>query len=275
MIRRTAAALICAALLFAFCSPCTAAAPPVQLPILMYHHISPDPLRRGDYVVSPETFENDLKYLSSLGYTCIGLQELLDYVDGRGSLPEKSVMITFDDGQRSFAEYALPLLEKYDMCAVAAIVGKYADDYTQSGDTSVSYAYMAWSELAELAADPHVELQSHSYDMHSLGRRRGCAMMRGEGEADYRKAFSKDMTLLSERFRKHIGAEPIAFAYPFGIRNSLCRELLTEKGFRALFTCDERVNVISRDPGCLYELGRFNRPDGADRYELFRRMGIS
>ncbi|MBR6521240.1 MAG: polysaccharide deacetylase family protein, partial [Oscillospiraceae bacterium] len=136
MIRKTAAVCSCVLLLM-LCLPSARAQQSVQLPILMYHHISTDPSRLGDYVVSPETFENDLKYLSRLGYTSISLAELIAYVDGRGSLPEKPIMITFDDGQRSFAEYALPLLEKYDMCAVAAIVGKYADDYTQSGDMNV------------------------------------------------------------------------------------------------------------------------------------------
>ena len=183
-------------------------------------------------------------------------------------------MITFDDGQRSFAEYALPLLEKYDMCAVAAIVGKYADEYTESGDRSVSYAYMGWPELAELASSPHVELQSHSYDMHSLKTRKGCAMMSDEAETDYAKTFSSDISQLNSRFTEHIGAEPLSFAYPFGIRCSVSRRLLLDSGCRAMFTCDERVNHITHDPGCLYELGRFNRPNDANRYWFFLKMGI-
>lgn len=268
-------ALCCAAALF-FCTPPQAAAETgVKLPILMYHHISPNSQRWGDYVVSPETFENDLRYLSRLGYTSISLSELIAYVDGRGTLPEKSIMITFDDGQRSFAEYALPLLEKYDMCAIAAIVGKYADDYTESGDMNADYAYMAWPELARLAQDPHVELQSHSYDMHSLDHRRGCAMMSGESEVDYERIFSADMTLLNGRFTDNIGSAPKAFAYPFGIRSPTGKDLLLSSGCRALFTCDERVNTVFRDPTCLYELGRFNRPDGTNRYEFFLKMGIS
>lgn len=275
MMIKKIAAICCAAVLLMLYPPRASAGETVELPILMYHHISAEPQRWGDYVVSPETFENDLKYLSSLGYTSISLQELIAYADGRGTLPEKPVMITFDDGQRSFAEYALPLLEKYDMCAVAAIVGKYADDYTESGDMNVSYAYMGWPELAKLAKDPHVELQSHSYDMHSLDARRGCAMMAGEDEIDYEKVFSADMALLNRRFEEYIGTVPIAFAYPFGIRTPTGKGLLLSSGCRALFTCDERVNHISRDPQCLYELGRFNRPNGANRYEFFLKMGIS
>lgn len=273
MIRKTLT--VCCTLLLVLSLAHARAEQSVRLPILMYHHISPEPSRWGDYVVSPETFENDLKYLSDLGYTSISLAELIAYADGSGALPEKPVMITFDDGQRSFAEYALPLLEKYDMCAVAAIVGKYADDYTQSGDMNVVYAYMGWPELAQLAQDPHVELQAHSYDMHSLDHRKGCAMMAGEAETDYERVFSADLNLLNGRFSEHLGFKPLGFAYPFGIRCPSCKNLLIASGCRALFTCDERVNYISRDPGCLYELGRYNRPNGANRYEFFRKMGIS
>ncbi|MDD6188006.1 MAG: polysaccharide deacetylase family protein [Clostridiales bacterium] len=275
MILRKIAALCCAVFLLLPAAPHAAAEEPVELPIIMYHHISKLSERLGDYVVSPETFENDLKYLSELGYTSISLRELIDYVDGRGTLPEKAVMITFDDGQRSFAEYALPLLEKYDMCAVAAIVGKYADDYTASGDRNPYYAYMGWPELAELANNPHVELQAHSYDMHSLDYRKGCAMMKGEAATDYEKVFSADLTLLNQRFAEYIGEVPPAFAYPFGIRCPECREILLSSGFRALFTCDEHVNSITHNPECLHELGRYNRPNSANRYSFFSKMGIS
>ncbi len=271
---KTIAALCCAFSLFCGSRPCLAPAQSVELPIIMYHHISTNPERCGDYVISPETFEGDLQYLSQLGYTSISLAELIDYVDGRGTLPEKAVMISFDDGQRSFVEYALPLLEKYDMCAVAAIVGKYADDYTASGDTDPRYAYMAWPELAALSRDPHVELQAHTYDMHSLDPRRGCAMMNGEADADYEQIFAADMALLNSRFLEHIGSAPTAFAYPYGIRNPLAKEQLLASGCRALFTCDERVNYITRSAEALYELGRYNRPNSANRYEFFVRMGI-
>lgn len=100
-------------------------------------------------------------------------------------------------------------------------------------------------------------------------------MMAGEDEIDYEKVFSADMSLLNRRFVEYIGEEPIAFAYPFGIRSPTGKDLLLSSGCRALFTCDERVNYVSRNPQCLYELGRFNRPNGANRYQFFLKMGIS
>lgn len=60
------------------------------------------------------------------------------------------MLITFDDGQLSVLEYALPLLEKYDMCAVAAVVGKYCDREETLEYRSPEYSYMTWAEVGEL-----------------------------------------------------------------------------------------------------------------------------
>ena len=126
------------------------AAETVSLPILMYHHIRTDSGACNDYTILPETFEGDLQYLRDHGYETVSVADLLAYEAGVAELPEKPVMITFDDGQSSFAAYALPLLEKYDMCAVLAVVGVFADAYTESDDRDVTYAYLSWPELAEL-----------------------------------------------------------------------------------------------------------------------------
>lgn len=64
----------------------------------MYHSVLKDQKMDGKYVVSPTEFENDLIYLKEHGYTTIFLQELVDYVYSGAALPEKPVVITFDDG---------------------------------------------------------------------------------------------------------------------------------------------------------------------------------
>ena len=204
----------------------------------------------------------------------ISVRQLIDYTEGRGELPEKPFLLTFDDGQLSFKEYALPLLEKYDTPAVAAIVGSYADQYTENGDRDVRYAYLNWEDLQELSRHPLVELQAHTYDMHSLENRPGCSMHYGETLEAYTEAFNGDLAQINQRFEKYIGSVPTAFAYPYGIRCPEGRELLQSAGYKAIFTCDERVNTIRRDPACLVELGRFNRPYSASRETFFARMGI-
>ena len=164
-------------LFFALLFVCPAAAEEegTRLPVIMYHHISADPARAGDYVVTPELLEGDLRWLSERGYTAVGLEDILNCRAGLGGLPEKPVLITFDDGQQSVLAYALPLLEKYDMRAVAAVVGAYCDAEEGAAARSPEYSYLSWAEVAELAASGRFDIACHTQDMHrESSPRRGC-----------------------------------------------------------------------------------------------------
>ena len=177
--------------LAALTAPARAEPDEVTLPAVMYHHIDADAASSGAYVITPETFESDLRWLRVYGYESVSVRELLDWEAGTGSLPEKPVLLTFDDGQESFHAWALPLLEKYGMCAVAAVVGSYADEYTANGDTNVKYACMSWDTIAEAAATGRVEIASHTQAMHEAdGERRGCRINPGENPADYAAALN-------------------------------------------------------------------------------------
>ena len=68
----------------------------VSLPVLMYHSVAPVPEQQ--YCVTPETLESDLRYLQAHGYETVSPEELVAYTNGNGTLPEKPVMLTFDDG---------------------------------------------------------------------------------------------------------------------------------------------------------------------------------
>ena len=60
------------------------------------------------------------------------VEDLIRYVDQGTPLPEKPVMLTFDDGHYNYISYLLPLLEEYDMKAVVSVVGEFADTYTET-----------------------------------------------------------------------------------------------------------------------------------------------
>ena len=152
--------------LFLLCPAAAAADESRELPVVMYHHISVDPARAGDYIVTPDILEGDLRYIAEHGYTAVSVGEILDYCAGRGELPEKPILITFDDGQLSVLTYALPLLERYDMCAVAAVVGAYCDAEETAPARDPEYSYLTWDEVAELAASGRFDIASHTQDMH-------------------------------------------------------------------------------------------------------------
>lgn len=77
----------------------------------MYHQVLKDESRSGKYIITPYELEEDLKYLSANGYVSVLPSELTQINDGERKLPEKAVMITFDDGYETGLYYVLPLLE--------------------------------------------------------------------------------------------------------------------------------------------------------------------
>lgn len=112
----------------------------VQVPIIMYHGLLKETKRTGAYVVTPETFEKDLQYLKEKGYTTIVMQDLLDYVGKNQPLPEKPIMLTFDDGYYNNYLYAFPLLKQYGCKMVLSPIGRYTDEYSQVEDTHANYS---------------------------------------------------------------------------------------------------------------------------------------
>lgn len=266
---------VMALLLLAALLPGTARAETTSLPVIMYHHISADSSKAGDYVVTPEQLEGDLRYLRERGYTVVSLRELVEYSRGTGTLPEKPVLITFDDGQLSVLEYALPLLEKYDMCAVAAVVGKYCDREETLEYRSPEYSYMTWAEVGELAASGRFEIASHTQDMHEESfPRRGCMPKVTETMEQYRAALNADLEAAERKIEAITGERPFCFAYPFGFHCSEAAEVLAGRGYAVALTCEERVNVLSGEPGELMELARFNRSANENRLSFFARLGI-
>ena len=95
----------------------------IKLPILMYHSIVKNEDRSGEYVITPIELEKDLLYLKQNGYTTVFVNDVIRYVKRGGELPEKPIILSFDDGTYNYREYLLPLLEKYDMKATVSIVG--------------------------------------------------------------------------------------------------------------------------------------------------------
>lgn len=107
----------------------------IELPIIMYHSLLK--YQKSTYIVHPNIFEEDLKYIQSKGYSTITMTELINYVYNDAPLPEKPIIITFDDGYYNNLSYAVPLLHKYNMKAVVSIVGEYSDRYTESDEATL------------------------------------------------------------------------------------------------------------------------------------------
>jgi len=250
----------------------TASKPSLRLPIIMYHHVLKDSRKLGKYTVSPKEIEGDIIYLKQHGYTTIVMEDLINFVYNGGELPEKPIMLTFDDGYYSNYVYALPILEKYDCKAVISITGDYIDKSTEEGDLNPAYSYLTWDLVKELTESDYVEIQNHSYGMHEICDRKGCAIMKGEGYDDYSKKMINDIGRLQEVIEGKTGYRPTTFTYPYGFICVECNKILKDMGFLATLSCYEGVNILTGKEDELYELKRFNRPSGINREKFFNKF---
>ncbi len=243
----------------------------ISLPILMYHAVNSKKSSQGKFVISPEEFEQDLENIKKNSFTTIFMQDVIDYVYDNKELPERPLVITFDDGYYNNYMFAYPLLEKHNLKAVISPIGKYADLYTKEKSTNPNYAHATWENLKEMQSSGLVEIQNHSYNMHTMnGNRNGTKKRRGESFHDYKMAFTEDVGLMQKRICENLGTTPQVFTYPFGAISDCSVEILKGMGFRATLGCENKINKISKNPECLYGLGRLIREHGVSSEKFFR-----
>jgi peptidoglycan/xylan/chitin deacetylase (PgdA/CDA1 family) len=256
----------------------TMAAPQTRrLPVVMYHHVLRDPSRAGRYVLPEAQLERDPRFLKEAGYESVTVGDLLAFVRGERELPDRIVMLTFDDGYQSMETYVLPLLAETNSKAVLSVVGSFAEVYTDSGDTNVNYACLSWDALRRLSESGRFELQSHTWALHDNRHgRRGLAQKKGESDDSYRAMLTADLQKNQDAIRLNTGAAPTALVYPFGAFSAQTKQIAADCGFVCTMTCEEKVNTITAgDEACLFGLGRFNRPAGPDSAAFFQKLGIT
>lgn len=239
--------------------------------ILMYHSLLKDPARHGKYVVSPDLFESDLKYLKEHGYSFVGIQELIDFVYSGAPLPKKSVVITFDDGYYNNYLYAYPLLEKYDAKMVISVIGKYTDLY-DGEKSNAYYSHVTWDMINEMLASGRVEIGNHTYSMHTNGERRGSKKIKGETDEHYSKILTEDIGKLQAEMFEHTGTYPSVYTYPFGAISNASFGIIADMGFLASLSCAEKPSTVTRGkPESLRCLGRFLRPTKISSADFFEK----
>lgn len=229
----------------------------------MYHSILKDKSRLNDYVISPDEFESDLKYINENGYNTIVMNDLINYVQNGTPLPDKPIMITFDDGYYNNYTYAFPLLKKYNCKAVISPIAYYSNLYSENPDESPAYSHCTWENLKEMMDSGVFEIQNHSYNMHkNENGRNGVNKISGETFDEYKNIITEDITTAQNIFKENLNYTPSVFTYPFGATSKDTLIVIKELGFKATLGCENKINYITQDSECLYELGRLIRKSG-------------
>lgn len=234
-----------------------------QVPILMYHHLSED--ITNSEMVSPEQFEAQIRALSEAGYTGVSFDELQAYVLRSEPLPEKPVVITFDDGYRSNYTLAYPILQKYGMKATIFAVGvSFGTDHYKDTDYAITPHFGA-AEAAEMTASGLISIQSHTYDMHQWppyetgsAVRENILQLSSESEEAYVQALTEDFTRSRALLEDATGRPVDVLAYPAGQYSTLTQVTLQSLGVHVTLSTNPGINTVVKGlPQTLYAMLRF------------------
>lgn len=244
-----------------------------SVPVIMYHSVCKTNV--GEYVLHPDRLRADFEYIKKHGYTAVFVREIADFCEGKGSLPPRPIVLTFDDGFYNNLYYVAPLAAEYGMKITVSIVGAYSDKEQNERKRSPVYSYLSAKEIKKIHAGGLTELANHTYDMHSRSPRKGIRRLAGESPDEYRRALTSD----SERCRKLIesasGQKVDVFTYPFGVYSDGAEETLSSLGYRAILTCKGGINVFRK--GSTRELKnimRYNRSGTADTESFFKSIKV-
>lgn len=227
------------------------------VPILTYHRIikSSDISKHhqidgeiNQMIVLKEDFEKQMLYLKENGYITLTLEELYLFFTNKINIPNKSVVLTFDDGYKDNYVEAYPILKKYNFNAVNFIITSkitkrkytYTPDYVQ---------YFSIKELKK--AEDVFEYQSHTYNFHRQQK---------DAQNNLNSYLTSESTeKVSEDIQisvYNLNGENMAFAYPYGEYLPSTIGILKELGFKMAFTVENRI--ANRNNDHVYEIPRFS-----------------
>jgi FkbM family methyltransferase len=204
---------------------------PVDVPILLYHHLVAD--RRVEpalYEISITQFEQQLDALRRWGFTTLSLQRLFEIIEGDEPLPRRPVVITFDDAFRSFIELGLPALRARNMTASVFVpAGEMGG--TNRWDSALGFPERAVMNEAEIGRimQAGIEVGVHGWVHRNLTR---CS------DDELREEIFRSR----EEMKRRLGAAPQFFAYPYGGEGPRLYPLLAEAGYQGA------VGIFSNEP---------------------------
>ncbi len=224
------------------------------VPIMMYHHVEDSHYDQANYV-TPERFEEHLRFLKDNNYNVISLHELVNQKKAQKPIARKTVVITFDDGYANNYSDAYPLLKKYDFPAIIFV----------PSDAVGTKGRLTWSQMEEMV-DGNIAIGSHTRNEAYLPEQ--------SGEQLYNE-IQRSQEILEES----LGQKIRYFAYPTGGFTKEVKKVVREAGYRGACTTNRGYDKANKD---IFELNRirFSNNDNSKvilwvklsgYYNLFRK----
>lgn len=183
------------------------------IPVFLYHFVGRETLERNGrsvsrFNVTAADFEAQLLLLKRLGYHPVTVGEIAAAMEGKATLPDRPIALTFDDGWREQYDVAFPLLQRYGMRATFFVSTSF-----------IGYPrFMTWEELAEMR-DAGMEIASHGRKHVNLAN------------ADDPEAW-REIARSREALEEKLGVSAVSFAYPFGSYRKGLPAMLERAGYQ-------------------------------------------
>jgi peptidoglycan/xylan/chitin deacetylase (PgdA/CDA1 family) len=194
------------------------------VPVLAYHRFSPDSSDR--MIIKRSDFDSQMAYLKEAGYHCLTSGEFHDFLNYRKQIPEKSVLITLDDGWKSAFDIAVPILQKYGFTATWFL---YTDFI--GGSKAISWAQV--KQLDNMGFDIQVQSKAHT----NLG-----IQLEDESMKEYLNRLDTEIRQSRILIEKKIGKPCRYMAYPYGATNGIVTAMLKKYGYHGAFTVNRGAN---------------------------------
>jgi peptidoglycan/xylan/chitin deacetylase (PgdA/CDA1 family) len=214
------------------------------VPILTYHNLGEQ--AKGRLVLAAASFREQMRYLKANGYRVVSLTDFIEFTRLDRQLPQRTVVLTFDDGYRAFKDHAYPLLKELGFTATLFIY----TDWVGAGRGALS-----WADLRELAA-AGMDIQAHSKTHADLRR------AQGETEAQYARRMQAELEQPQDLFNRNLGRRSRVLAYPYGRWEEGLLPKVKEYGYIAAFSVRRQGNAS------------FVRPLAGHRSQIYSEMTL-
>jgi peptidoglycan/xylan/chitin deacetylase (PgdA/CDA1 family) len=213
------------------------------LVVLNYHNITKN---GGTFSRSPEQFREDMEFIKINDFNPITPILFLSYLEGKGNLPEKPVLITFDDGLNGVYLNAYPILQEYGYSAIMFII---VSRIGQNLD------YLNWKQLSEMQSSRIFSIESHTYNSHffvdNVSGRHAALISKLilpdgsiESEEQYVSRVTDDLQKSKSLIEDKLNKKVLFLAIPFGNGDPTITKISNNLGFKGTFNSGGGVNPL-------------------------------
>lgn len=229
------------------------------VPILMYHNLNNSYLpEHANVEMRPDEFREQVTTLISAGYTPIRLYDYTDWVNGKKDLPEKPIIITFDDGYLNNYTHAFPVAKELNIPITIFII----TDRMGMSD-GVAYPHFTWEQAREMNESGVVDIESHTNAHSDLFL------------AD-NKTVINELWLSKYLIKKHLNRDANYLAFPYGNYSDFVKQQAEKAGYKACVKIKPLAPGLNRKGDDVYELKRLTAcggMTGQDIIDLIQRCG--